>query len=302
MTTENPFEGRAHGNLVFHARHDRVFYIGRLSPRQRKEWLRDHPERWQTREDALRDLQARAGTDIKAEPPESCSTTLANEVRTSAESEGPLPVPAEDKPLPDRPATNTTPPTIANAEATATAGDEIKDDVASADPLLGDRSRPRESTAPPTPVKESAEKQKPLAGIARSTPKLCPELMLLVLDALAECPFYYYAANKAGIHPKTLAYWIRRSEAGDDGYDIEWEDVTGRFHELCKLAIDEAVQILLDRMLERGFVGYDKVLSYRGRVVYKIDQGLVDLGCQGPDAYLRDENGNPVPETFGKWT
>ena len=123
--------------------------------------------------------------------------------------------------------------------------------------------------------------------------------MLLVLDALAERPFLYYAANKAGIHRKTLAYWIRRSEAGDDGYDIEWQDVTGRFHELCKLAIDEAVQKLLDLMLQRAF-GYDKVLSYRGRVIYKIDQGLVDLGYQGPDAYLKDENGNPVPETVRK--
>ena len=34
--------------------------------------------------------------------------------------------------------------------------------------------------------------------------------------------------------------------------------------------------------------------------MYKIDQGLVGLGCQGPDAYLRDENGNPVPETVRK--
>ncbi len=126
MTTENsdPFAGRAHGNLVFRDPRDRLFYIGRWSPRQRKEWLRDHPERWQTREDALRDLQARAGTDIKAdikaEPPESCSTTSAN----GAESDGP--VPGEDKWLSDRPAPNTTPPTIANAEATAaTAGDEI---------------------------------------------------------------------------------------------------------------------------------------------------------------------------------
>ena len=70
------------------------------------------------------------------------------------------------------------------------------------------------------------KKQKPPAGIAKSTPKLCPELMLLVLDALAERPFLYHAANEAGIHRKTLAYWIRRSEAGDDGYDIEWQGIT----------------------------------------------------------------------------
>ena len=63
--------------------------------------------------------------NVEAEPAEARATTSANEVRTSAGSDGPLPVPGEDKRLPDRPATNTAPPTIANAEATATAGDEI---------------------------------------------------------------------------------------------------------------------------------------------------------------------------------
>ena len=42
-----------------------------------------------------------------------------------AKSDGPLPVPGEDKRLPDKPATNTAPSTTANAEATATSGDEI---------------------------------------------------------------------------------------------------------------------------------------------------------------------------------
>ena len=98
-------------------RHERNFFIGRLSPRQREEWLRDHPERWQTREDFLRDLQARSGTDVEAEPPEARSTKSINEVLTSGESDGPLPVPGEDKRLSDKPATNTTPPTIGNAEA-----------------------------------------------------------------------------------------------------------------------------------------------------------------------------------------
>ena len=144
------------------------------------------------------------------------------------------------------------------------------------------------------------KKEKPPAGIARSTPKLCPELMLLVLDALAERPFYYYAANKAGIHRKTLAYWIRRSEAGDDGYDVEWQGITQRFHEHCESAIDEAHQKLDDEWFRRAIDGYEKVLTRRGRVVYKIDQEPVGLGYQGPDAYLRDENGKPVPENVHK--
>jgi predicted DNA-binding transcriptional regulator AlpA len=125
MTTENPFDGREYDGRVFRDRHERNFFIGRLSPRQREEWLRDHPERWQTRGDFLRDLQARAGTDVEAEPPEARSTKSINEVLTSGGSDGPLPVPGEDKRLPDKSATNTTPPPIGNAEATATADDEI---------------------------------------------------------------------------------------------------------------------------------------------------------------------------------
>jgi hypothetical protein len=101
MITENPFDGREYDGRVFSSRHERNFFIGRLSPRQRVEWLRDHPERWQTREDFLRDLQARAGTDVEAEPPEARSATPLNEVRTSSVSDDSLPAPSEDKRLPD---------------------------------------------------------------------------------------------------------------------------------------------------------------------------------------------------------
>ena len=129
MTTENPFDGREHDGRVFRDRHERNFFIGRLSPRQKEEWLRDHPDRWQTREEFLRDLQARAGTDVEAEPTEARSTPSTTEVPTGGESDGRLPVPGEDKRQPDKPATNTAPPTIANPEATApataAAGDEI---------------------------------------------------------------------------------------------------------------------------------------------------------------------------------
>ena len=82
MTTENPFDGREHDGRVFRDRHERNFFIGRLSPRQKEEWLRDHPDRWQTREEFLRDLQARARTDVAAEPTEPRSTPSATEVPT----------------------------------------------------------------------------------------------------------------------------------------------------------------------------------------------------------------------------
>jgi hypothetical protein len=140
MTTENPFDWREYEGHVFYDRRDRNFVIGRLSPRQREEWLRAHPDRWQTREEFLRDLQARARIDVAAEPTEPRSTPSATDVPTGDESNGLLLVPGEDKPQPHKSATNTAPPTIANPEATApataAAGDEI---VIEGRQLLGER-------------------------------------------------------------------------------------------------------------------------------------------------------------------
>ncbi len=126
MTTDDydSFEGRRHGNIVFRTTQIRAYYIG-LWAWQQKKWLPDNPKLWQTVEDALRDRQARAGTDVEAEPAGPRSTKSANEVRTSGESDGPSPVPGEDKRQPDKPATDTAPLTITNPEATAAAGDEI---------------------------------------------------------------------------------------------------------------------------------------------------------------------------------
>ena len=126
MTTDDsdPFKGRRHGNLVFRTGKIRAYYIG-LWAWQQKKWLPDNPELWQTLEDALRDLQPSARTNVEAEPAEPRSTKSANQVRTSGESDGPLPVPGEDKRQPDKPATDTAPLKITNPEAMAAAGDEI---------------------------------------------------------------------------------------------------------------------------------------------------------------------------------
>ena len=128
MTTDNsdPFKGRRHGDIVFRTISTIDFSSSDNCPRRsRKNGCGTIRDRYQTLEDALRDLQARAGTDVEAEPAEPRSTKSANEVRTSGESDGPLPVPGEDKRQPDKPATDTAPLTITNPEATAAAGDEI---------------------------------------------------------------------------------------------------------------------------------------------------------------------------------
>ena len=77
---------------------------------------------------------------------------------------------------------------------------------------------------------------------------------------------------------------MKCSKAGKKGYDIEWQGMMWRFHEHCQTAIEEA---------------HDKILlaawdSAMGGVVYKNDKFLLSLGYEGPDAYLRDENGIPI--------
>jgi hypothetical protein len=256
---------RTADGLLFATGGDRCRYLGKSS-REKPDWLKQNEGRYRCIEDVLRE-------DAPRMPSVEAEINLG-------------PGPAE-------PADSSSSPEIRN-------GGDDKGDVALADALLGDRSRPCEPTSLPTPVKENAKKQKPPAGISRSTPKLSPKIMRIIANSLRECPIQYHAANKAGIHHKTLAYWMRRSKAGDNGYDIEWQGRTCRFHEHCESAVDEAHQKLDDKMLQRALGGYEKVLTHRGCVMYKIDQGLVGLGYQGPDAYLRDENGNPIPETVHK--
>ena len=255
---------RVADGLLFATNGDRCRYLSKSS-REKPDWLKQNEGRFRRIEDVLRqDAPRMSSVEAKinpgAGPAEPDDSSSSSEVRNDGND---------------------------------------KEDVALAHAPLGDCSRPSEPTSLPTPVKENAEKQKPPTRISRSTPKLSPKLMRIILNALREYPLLSYAANKAGIHRKTLEYWLKRSAAGDAGYDIEWEGFEWRFHEHCESAISEARQKLDDEILQRAF-GYDKVLTYRGRVMYQIDQGLVGLGYQGPAAYLRDENGNPVPETIRK--
>jgi hypothetical protein len=128
MTTEDPFDGREHDGRVFNTRNERLFFIGRMTPREREKWLRDHPDRWQTREEFLRDRQARAGTGLHAKPTEPNSTISATEVPASAGSDSQSPVPVQHNRQPDKAEPDTAPQTIADPEATSpatAAGDEI---------------------------------------------------------------------------------------------------------------------------------------------------------------------------------
>jgi len=133
------------------------------------------------------------------------------------------------------------------------------------------------------------KKQKLRADVSIAGRKRSLERMLFVIESLREVPILHHAAREAGIHGKTLEYWMKCSQAGNDGYDIEREGVIWRFHELCEMAIDEAHDEIHAAAWE----------SATG-LAYKYDELLLSLGYEGPEAYLRDENGIPVQEIVRK--
>ncbi len=161
------------------------------------------------------------------------------------------------------------------------------------DPTRGDapQTRPQRRSKP--------NKQRLPAEISALGRKRTPARMRVVLESLAEHPVQNLAARKAGIHRKTLDYWLKCSAAGDEGYDIEWRGLTAKFHEHYKSAIKEGTGKVEKAAFDMA-LGYNETLTYQGRVVYKIDEYRWSLGHRGPDAYLRDENGNPIPETVLK--
>jgi hypothetical protein len=143
------------------------------------------------------------------------------------------------------------------------------------------------------------KKQKPPAKISALGRKRSPELMRIFLDSLAEDAVLIHATNKAGINRRTPEYWLKGSAAGHDGYEFEWRGVIKKFHEHYISAMAEGRD--LEEVAVRMATGYDEILTYKGRVSYKIDLVLWSLGQRGPDAYLKDENGDPVPETIRKF-
>ena len=130
---------------------------------------------------------------------------------------------------------------------------------------------------------QSPKKQKISAAGSKAKRKL---LMRQVLQYLRIHPNLSAAARKCGIHSKTLAYWLKRSKAGDPAYELEWRGLKLPFHEHCEAAKAEP----FDKVLAIAIEWTDE------RIVYKIDPDRVALGFEGRDAYLRDEKGMPVVE------
>ncbi len=253
---------------VFATANERCWYISLSLPHPRQQWLREHPDRWRRIEDVQQEAAppappAESEIDLGAEPAGPNAQTSSRGVRDKGGDE-------DDVALVDTLAGDRSPspePTLPTP-VTAT----VKNGKTKAELLRGTKATTSEAEGPKT-------KTNPLAAMGRKRGRrqgrqLSPERMRIVLDSLRESPFLFNAARKAGIHRKTLEYWITRSTAGDAGYDIEWQGLEWRFHEHCESAIREAHGRVLAALWD----------ATMGRIIYKTDKNgnRVALGFRGP--------------------
>lgn len=153
----------------------------------------------------------------------------------------------------------------------------------------------------------SRELVKRAASLSPVGKKSSPERLTFILDYMEQFPGVMRAVAMAGMSYTNFKYVLQRSIDGQpgDGYDLTYGDagedgkgITKRFHQHFEDVRDGGVQRVEDAYMQRAMSGYLETLSDKGRVVYQIDQSLANLGITGPDAYLVDERGRPVPESI----
>jgi hypothetical protein len=302
-------EGLIFDGRLFVTYHARAQYIGTVTAR-RPQWLKDNPNKWIS----LRDIQEQGGqlgpaveseTNVGAAPAGPNNQPSSRDVRKDDDKEDGVALvdtSGGDRSPPCEPISLPTP-----VKADFANGSTKAELLPPAKAAMSEAEEPKTET---TPVGAMGHKrgrsggrqlktQKLSAGISEAGRKLSPATMRLILDSLTEYSILSHAAEKAGIHRHTLKYWLKHSAAGEDGYDVEWRGETAKFHQHFEAAMHEADEKVVGALTERA-MGYDKIVTYRGRVIYEMDEFLLDLGYQGRDAYLRDKNGNPVPQTIRK--
>jgi hypothetical protein len=133
------------------------------------------------------------------------------------------------------------------------------------------------------------------------TRKYGPEKLRLVLKLAADIPIEAVNCRRADMSRGALKYALMGSREGEPGdiFDIALEDgSTERFHILFEDALEAATDRIEEVAIEMARGTYKKALEYRGRVTYKRDPNLVARGLPAEACYLRDKNGDLIPETI----
>jgi hypothetical protein len=137
--------------------------------------------------------------------------------------------------------------------------------------------------------------------------KYSPENLQRIIKYAAETPVISTICARVGICRTSLQYYIAKSIHGDKGFDLPTGDfdendnpITEKFHILFEQAMKDGAEKVEQEMF-RLATGYDKPLSHKGRVQYQIDHEAVARGETGYAALLKDDFGNPMPETIREW-
>lgn len=140
-------------------------------------------------------------------------------------------------------------------------------------------------------------------------PKCTQERMLAIVRQISKIPCAKDACEMNGVTTAGVRLWLTKSRLGakGDGFDIVMnpeddpdDQFTMRFHEAYDAALMDGADSILSVTIKRA-MGYLEPLTYQGRVIYKLDPDAIRLGItEGPDAYLYDENGKPIPESVEK--
>jgi len=239
--------GRIFDGILFATHRDRALYI-RTLVRNRPQWLKDNPDSWRRIEDIQREAASLAApveseVNVVAASSGPNGQASSHDVRKDGDDE-------DGVALVDALSGECSPPCQPTLSTPLNANVPNGSTKAEVQPPA--KAAMRETKGPKTETTALGETGREQGrGGGRKKPKRPAEtskarrkryeLMRVVLEILSECPNQRDAAREAGIHPKTLAYWIKCSKAGDDGYDIEWQGWTSRFHEHVESATDEAI-------------------------------------------------------------
>ncbi len=244
MRTENTLMNRklvidcslvANGYL-FASHHHRCLYLGK-SVRERPHWLEANPGTFRLLEDVEKEAAqlgapSESKNNIGAALAEPSGQTSSHDVAKEGDDEND--VASVDTLAVENP-----------TSLPAPALEIIKNETKTLEPLRRAETFMSEAdgskTETTTPLRAMGRRRGRSGGrqikmqnqpeeVAKAGGMRSPERMRIVLDSLREYPILCHAASNAGIHPNTLAYRIKRSEAGDAGYDIEWQGLEARFH------------------------------------------------------------------------
>lgn len=142
------------------------------------------------------------------------------------------------------------------------------------------------------------------------TRKTTPTLQAFV-RIFSETGSYSATARRLKLGSRATVYrWLEASSAAEEAEDtsseffFQYEGVEDYLHNHARMTLDAAVEDVEAGLIRMASEGYYRKAMYHGQTVYKLDPALIGmddetfkmLGYEERDRYLKDENGNLVPE------